>query len=94
MKIDLNESDAKTLKIIQEDVKKSYEQLGVMSDNYEQLIERFEEDKAKVRDKIKRDKEQFNSLINTFIEKYELDDKKRWTFNGEKFTFEEMEEEE
>jgi len=94
MKIDLNESDAKTLKIIQEDVKKSYEQLGVMSDNYEQLIERFEEDKAKVRDRIKRDKEQFNSLINTFIEKYELDDKKRWTFNGEKFTFEEMEEEE
>lgn len=93
MKIDLNESDAKTLKIIQEDVKQSYEQLGVMTDNYEQLIERFERDKSELRDKIKKDKEQFSSLVKTFIEKYELTEEKRWTFNGETFSFEEMEEE-
>ena len=81
MEIKIDESDARTLKIIQNNIEELYEKLGIL----EYQFRKRKEDVIKGVDAALEGRYDF---MHTLAEKYELDNGKRWDFNVEKGCFE------
>lgn len=85
MEVRLDESDVKTLDIMQRNIEELYERLGVMTYQYQKRKEEL----AKGIDAAAERRYEF---LQTLSEKYELDSGRRWEFNPEKGSFDAIEE--